>query len=434
MPDALASSLERRILERKLLEIETPWASEIVFPYYDGLSIRNLAHTVVRLLDGRPSGGWLGSAPLDGALWEPYWGRVKRVVLFISDGLGWRLLQELIAGDPALAQTVADLTAGGMLVPLTSVAPSTTAAALPAIWTGSSPIATGLVGTQLFLREFGTLASMLHYRPVCGRHRADVLEEWGLDFGALLPLKTLGEALAERRIPSHLLLQKDLLGSGLSRVMHRGVQHVVRHIGYTDLWINLRELLRETRRERCFINVYWSAVDAVAHLYGAATEQALAEIGRQLADLRAVLDAGGVADGRTLFALVADHGHSPITDYVSIQDHPPLAEALRCGPGGETRFRYLYLREGYRAGVIDYLRQTMPDRFAAVRPEEAQAAGLFGPDPPHREAGARLGDLAVIAREGAGLSEKRQGPLASASRHGGLSEREMLVPLLMRLL
>jgi len=434
MPDALASSLERRILERRLLEIEAPWASEIVFPCYDGLSIRNLAHTVMRLLDGRPPSGWLGSAPLDSALWEPYWGQVKRVVLFISDGLGWRLLQELIAGDPAFAQTVADLTAGGTLTPLTSVAPSTTAAALPAIWTGSSPLATGLTGTQLFLREFSTLVNMLHFRPVGGRHRADALEDWGLDFGALLPLKTLGEALTERRIPSHLLLQKDLLGSGLSRVMHRGVQHVVRHIGYTDLWINLRELLRQTRRQRCFINVYWSAVDAMAHLYGAAAEQARNEIGRQLMDLRAALEADGVADGRTLLMLVADHGHSAITDYVSLQDHSPLAEALRCGLGGETRFRTLYLREGSRAGVIDYLRQTAPDRFAAVCPADAQAAGLFGPDPPHPEASARLGDLTVIAREGAGLSEKRQGPLAPVSRHGGLSAHEMLVPLLMRIL
>src|SRR5690606_29008540 len=143
-------------------------------------------------------------------------------------------------------------------------------------------------------------------------------------------------------------------------------------------------------------------VDAIAHLYGAATEQAAIEIRRQLADLRAVLDAGEVRDGRTLFALVADHGHSMTHEHLSLPDHAPLSEALRCGPGGEARFTYLYLRDGYRAGVADYLRETMPEKFVTLCPADAQRAGLFGPDAPHPEAGARLGDLIVIPREGIG--------------------------------
>ena len=72
----------------------------------------------------------------------------------------------------------------------------------------------------------------------------------------------------------------------------------------------------------------------VSHVYGTAAEQVMVEIGRQLADLRDVLCAGDAADGQTLFMLVADHGHSPITEYVNIYDHAPLSEALRCGLAG----------------------------------------------------------------------------------------------------
>ena len=434
MPDALSSSLEQRILERQLLPLASSWAGEVVFPSYDGLSIRNLPHTVMRLLNGWSHNAALGSAPLDSALWTAYAGRVKRVVLFISDGLGWQLLQQIAAADPVFEQVIADLTGPGTLTPLSSIAPSTTASALPTIWCGATPIATGLLGTQLFLREFGALASMLHYAPVSGRHRPDALEDWGLDLNKLLPQKTLGEALKRHRIPSYLLLQKDLIGSGLSRVMHRGVDHVTRHVGYTDLWINLRDLLRKTRGDRSFINVYWAAVDMVSHVYGTAAEQAVVEIGRQLADLRDVLCASDMADGQTLFMLVADHGHSPITEYVNIHDHAPLAEALRCGLGGQARLVNLYLREGYRAQVEDYFREQMPDKFITLRPADAQAAGLFGAETPHPESAARLGDLIVIPREGDALIEKRPGSLAPVSRHGGLSAREMLVPLLIRTL
>lgn len=432
MPDLQAALIEQQILAHRPFTVSVPWADEIVYPYYDGLSIRNLAHTVVRLLDGKPSSTWLGSSPLDGRLWEHLWGQAKRIVLFISDGLGWRLLQEIVSADTDTAQIVADLTGDGTLTPLTSVVPSTTAAALPSIWTGAAPIATGLVGTRLFLREFGVMASMLRYAPLAGRHRADVLEEWGLDFETFLPVPALGEELAARRIESTVVLQKDLFGSGLSRLMHRGVGNAVRHYGYTDLWITLRDLLRATRNRRCFINVYWGAVDGASHLYGTVTEQTVTEVRRQLADLRGTLLADGTADGRTLFMLVADHGHSPVHDAVVLRDHPVLMDAVRCPPGGDSRLVHLYLRHGTRSDVQAYVAEQFPDRLLALDTGAAIGAGLFGTDRVYPEAVVRLGDLTLIARAGTmGVEKMRSEPL---SKHAGLSAREMLVPLLMRLI
>lgn len=432
MSSELARQLEHTILAHRLMPVDAAWADEIVFPSYDGLSICNLAPTVVRLLDTRAPAPPAGCGPLDSRLWEHLQGQVKRVVLFLSDGLGWRLLQEIAAEDATAAQALADLTGDGTLTPITSIAPSTTAAALPSIWTGAPPASTGMLGTRLFLREFSTLVSMLHYVPVSGRHRSDVLEDWGLDMEAFMPVTTLGETLRHRRVPSYLLLQKDLLGSGLSRIMHRGIQHITRHFGYTDMWISLRNLLRQTRGTRCFVTVYWGAVDGISHLYGTVTEESITEIRRQLCDLRDVVLNAEASDRRTLFMLVADHGHTPVPDYVSVADHPPLAEALRCGLGGEGRFAHLYLRHDYRQQVADYLRDHFADRLAPLVPSEALCAGLFGRQPPHPETGARLGDLSVIAREGWHIGDRTRAPFGSVSRHGGLSAREMLVPLLMR--
>jgi len=434
MSESLGQQFEQAILAHRPLLVDVPWADEIVFPYYEGLSIRNLAHTVVRLLDGTPSSERLGTSPLDARLWAHLQGDVRRIVLFVTDGLGWRLLQEIVAEDEATAQVVADLVGDGTLTPITSIAPSTTAAALPCLWTGASPAATGMVGTHLFLREFGVLASMLHYRPLTGKHRNEVLEDWGLDFENFLPVETLGEVLEENGVPTYVLLQKDLYGSGLSRLMHRGVRRVVRHYGYTDLWIALRNLLHKTRRNRCFVSIYWSAVDAVSHLYGTVTEQSITEVRRQLTDLRDVLLTNGVGDRRTLFMLAADHGHTPVPDYIDINEHPPLHEALRCAPGGEGRFAHLYLRYGYREQAIAYLRERLGKKVAPLIASEALAAGVFGPEPPFAETGPRLGDLTVIARSGLVIGNRPRHSSSSVSRHGGLSEREMLVPLIMRML
>jgi hypothetical protein len=132
--------------------------------------------------------------------------------------------------------------------------------------------------------------------------------------------------------------------------------------------------------------------------------------------------------------LAADHGHTPVPDYINLADHPPLAEALRCGPGGEGRFAYLYLRYDYRDQVIEYLNSTLADRVTTLIPTDALRAGLFGPEAPYRESGPRLGDLGVVLRRGVALGNRPLPSTAAVSRHGGLSEREMLVPLIMRVL
>jgi hypothetical protein len=428
----LAETLELTILDHRLMDLSTDWADEILFPYYEGLSIRNLAHTVMRLLDKKPPQGRIGTAPLDLRLWQPWYEQAKRVVLFVSDGVGWRLLQEAIERDPELAQIVADLTGDGHLVPITSVTPSTTAAALPSIWTGASPSATGMVGTTLFLREFGVLADMLYYRPVMGRHRNEVLEDWGLDFDTFVPVETLGEVLSTRRITSYLLLQNSLFGSGLSRLMHRGIQKAVRHASYTDLWIGLRDLLRSTRNEKCFISVYWSAMDAISHMHGTVSEQSITEIRRELGDLRDILLTDGAGDGRTVFMFTADHGHMPVPKYLDLSQQAALVETLRCGMGGEGRLGYLYLRHDFRSQAMEVLNATFPDQLVPFMPEEALRCGLFGPEAPQRETAARIGDLGILVRENIAVGDRPLPGYRSISRHGGMSDREMLVPLLIR--
>jgi hypothetical protein len=175
-------------------------------------------------------------------------------------------------------------------------------------------------------------------------------------------------------------------------------------------------------------------VDGISHLFGAVTEETITEIRRQLADLRDTLAADRVGDGHALFMLASDHGHTSTPEYVDTTAHAPLVEALRCGLGGEGRFALLYLRHDYREQVTGYLSTHLANSVTAVVPSEALRAGLFGPEAPYAETGPRLGDLAVIARQGVTLGERPLKPTMSLSRHGGLSDREMLVPLLMRVL
>ena len=58
---ATAAALEARLRANRLLTPPAAWADELVYPAYDGLSLRNIPHTVAALL-GAPLPG---SSPLD---------------------------------------------------------------------------------------------------------------------------------------------------------------------------------------------------------------------------------------------------------------------------------------------------------------------------------------------------------------------------------
>jgi hypothetical protein len=92
------------------------------------------------------------------------------------------------------------------------------------------------------------------------------------------------------------------------------------------------------------------------------------------------------------------------------------------------------LRYDYRQQVIDYFKTYFSEQVTTLIPSEALQAGLFGLETPCRETAARLGDLTVIARANTNVGGRPIRPNSPVSRHGGLSDREMLVPLLMRLL
>ncbi|NWG18354.1 MAG: alkaline phosphatase family protein [Chloroflexi bacterium] len=425
---ATADTLESRIRANRLFDLPAPWADEIIFPYYNGLSLANVSQTIARLLGlDVPS-----AALLDAAVWGGSLPDIDRVVLFLSDGLGYLWLKQAMADDPEIAALTGDLSDGRGPLPLTSIAPSTTVAALTTLWTGLNPAAHGMLGTRLYLREFAMLSNLLGYKPLNGSHPDGVFAAWGHAPETFVPVAGFGERLAGAGIATHLLLPKNLMGSGLSKILHRGIQHRHVHVGYSDLWLRLEDVLRATAGQRVYVSVYWPAVDSVAHAYGAYNRYLRNEIKYQLTRLRQTLDEPTLRDGRTLVLILADHGHSDVPREINLaQDEParPIFDALRVGYGGENRLPFLYLRGGAPAAVVERLENAYADRLTWVESGAALAAGLFGTETPYAETPHRLGELVLIPRLGWQVSDNFA-RLDFLSMHGGLSDQEMLVPLL----
>ncbi|MFW5772298.1 MAG: alkaline phosphatase family protein, partial [Phototrophicaceae bacterium] len=286
------------------------------------------------------------------------------------------------------------------------------------------------------LRQFSLLANMLFFRPAGLRLPNGTLVEWGLEPEKLLPEPALAEALAQVGVPTHLVLAHAFKGTGLSRIMHRGVEHHHSHLGTADMWLRLRDVLRQTAGQRCYVHAYWPVVDMLSHVYGAHAEYIHNEVIIQLRALRDVLRSEDVRDGRTLVMVIADHGHADVHHLIdmSMQQNgrvAPLLETLRLTYGGDTRLAHLFLRDGCRQRAVEVLRADFAGSLAAMDPAQAVEAGLYGPGPVHPELFARLGDLLVLARQSYRLVND-ESKANIVSMHGGMSDREMLVPLLWR--
>lgn len=397
-----------------------------VMPHYAGLSIANLPSTLAALL-GSPLPG--ASPPLPDALWSGWAPGLRRVVLIVLDALGYRLLERMLSrGD---GQVLLDLAGAGGVVPLTSVFPSTTGAALVSLRTGRPPAEHGWLAYNLYLREMGIASNAILLSPTWTR-QTDLLVDWGLEPDQLVTVPALAEHLEARGVANHALFHTRFQNSGFSTMLYRGVEKIHGHLHASDFWVQLRHLMAETRTGPAFLSAYWSGLDTLAHAYGPDTEHWEAEF-RTVTHLleREFLARLSPADREgTLLLITADHGQItiPPEQILLASDHPGLSQHLLVPIMGESRAAFVYPRPGRREAIQEFLEERFPGWFVVLDAVEALEAGLFGL-PITDEAYARVGELLVLPRGNHALQQARL-PVNLVGRHGGLSPEEMLVPLI----
>lgn len=428
----LAQQLEHKIRANRLYDLSGAWAEKVIFPAYDGLSLRNIPHTIADIL-GAP---FADSTPLEETVWQDSeaLAGVERVVLFLMDGFGYKHLLQLADADPEIKQLIDDLTQGRGVVPLTSTAPSTTAVALTSLWTGGAPGQSGIFGTIMHLRELSTLGNMLTFRPTTGKHPSNVFEAWGYPAGGFSQRRSIAAHLSEADIPSYVVQYKGLMGTGLSGILHGGVSEPqYLHTGYSDFHLRLEDALIGTRHQKCYLNIYWAAVDTLAHMYGAHNQYTAHEAKTQLRQLRDLLKNPDIHDGKTLFILTADHGHYDVGqryDLMVADILAPLRDAMILGLSGDGRLPFVHVRPGTVATVKEYLNTTCGDWLIAVETDALLAEGFYGVTELPAPLRGRVGDLVLIPRLDHVVEDSSVGILPIVSWHAGLSDWEMLIPLM----
>ena len=344
------------------------------------------------------SGPYGAPAPPPSWLPEPAVG-AGQVVLLVLDGLGWAQLKD----RPGVAPTM-NAMAGG---PITTVAPSTTAAALTSITIGAPPATHGVIGYRLRVEE-NRILNVLRWKTGLGDARTAIPPE------QFQPLAAFGAGKAP------VVTRADVAESGFTRAHMAGARMYGWRMPST-LVATVASLLADGER---FVYAYYDGVDKVAHEFGFGPtyDAEVVAADRLVHDLIDVLPPGAA------LLVVSDHGQVDVGDRVAALD--PEVAGLTTMLSGEGRFRWLHARPGTLDRLADAAHRHYDDVAWVRTREEAVAQGWFG-GTLTPEVARRLGDVVIAPRELiAVLDPADPGEQWMRCRHGSLTSAEMLVPLL----
>lgn len=429
MNTELAEQVES-ILRRDMPPLTTRWGAEVVWPRYDGYSIANLPATFAAILGTQMPAPAL--APLPTELWRDFRRDVRRVVFVLIDALGYHRFRKAL--DAEADSGWRPLLERGRFFPLTSVFPSTTVAALSSLWTGLAPSQHGYLGTRLFLREVGAVTDMISLKLAVKGTPGQLLD-MGLEPEKFLPTPNLAEVLKAAGVVVNDLLQYSLIRSGLTRILHRGVDKLVPFISASDMWVTLRRMLdaQGADHQRMYVCAYHAPADGISHYYGPDDEALDAELRSLVYSMQTeFLDRlSPQARAGTLLVIGADHGQTITPKETGIALHKqPVWNDLVMMPTSEARIAYAHVRAGRMQAFRDGLARDLAGKLVAVDTREALAAGLWGPGPLHPETLSRLGDLLLLATGDGWLADSTGQMPEFKGMHGGLTSEEMLVPSL----
>jgi len=379
-------------------------------PDYQSGSIVNLMASLSLGL-GAGSQGYLPLPSLAPGRLKPY----RNIVLLVIDGLGHQQLARAPSGSTLRAHLQGRIT---------SVFPTTTATAITTFFTGLAPQQHGLTGWHTWFRELGCVLRVLQMRP---RYGGAALAEAGIDAARLFGHVPLFDRL---RAHCHVIAPQHIARSDFNTA-HRGRALLHDFLTAEQMFAHITGIVRSAR-ERSYVYAYWPQLDAIAHAHGSGSDAAQEHL--------AGLDAGfarfiaGIAGSDTLVIVTADHGiiDTEPQRVIELEQHPELAETLVLPLCGEPRVAYCYVQPERAREFEGYVRRELAPYATLWPSRDLVARNFFGQGMPHPRLHERIGDYTLIMKDNYVIKDwlLAEPRYSQVGVHGGLSEQELYVPLI----
>lgn len=343
------------------------------------------------------------SAALDGrSEWFP---PARSAIVWVIDGLGVFNLVARAGHARFLSEARTKKDAAR------TVFPSTTAAALTSLLTGSQPGQHGIVGYRARVPGTDDVVNMLR--------------GWDTD-GLPLSFQRATPLSASLGRPFFVVSRREYERTGFTMA---GFGEAAFH-GEDDLDERVRIAAGLAGRHPGSLTyLYAPDLDGIGHKRGWESDEWVAGLERVDAAARALsrsLDRG------TGVVVTSDHGmvDVPRHRHVLLEEGDALLDGVRL-IGGEPRMLHLYTEPGQADAVLARWREAEASRSWVVSRAELEASGLMGRVDP--EVSGRIGDVIVAARSGIAYYDDRledKAPQKMIGQHGSLTDEERIVPLI----
>ena len=372
-------------------------------PNYKNGSIVNLMAALEKALGGRPK-----YQPLKDFNPEILAG--KNIVLLVIDALGYEFLKKQGRGgflEKNLKQKI------------TSIFPSTTTTGVTAFLTGVPAQQHGLSGWFMYLKELETVIRTLPFTA-----RAGKIPLTGIKFTDVCPEKSFFKKI---KATGYAIQHKDYADSRYSVALTAGAKRLPVN-SLNGLFKAVKQALKQPGKRK-YIYAYWDGLDAVSHEFGVSAPETL----RYFKKLDEKIRLFAERLENTVLLVTADHGMIDTAPdrIIRLKDHPELAETLAAPLCGELRVAYCYVKNGKAARFKKYVKQNLKRACRLYQSQDLINRKFFGLFNPNLKLAGRAGDYTLIMRDNYIIKdfvagEKHKIP---AGNHGGLSRKEMFVPL-----
>ncbi|MFQ5995752.1 MAG: alkaline phosphatase family protein [Acidiferrobacterales bacterium] len=338
---------------------------------------------------------------------------VTNIVLIVIDGLGYTYL----------TRRHADSFRKHLVGRITSVFPSTTAAAVTSFFTGTAPQQHALTGWFTYFKELGAVIAPLPFRPRYGGTSLNDL----VNAQDLFDQQSLFDRIRRR---GYVTLPKRIVDSDYTRAMS-GTAARLAYGSVKDYFHCIAEIIRANRDSK-YVYAYWPELDSLAHMHGIGSPQAATHLEELDYGFSRFLQA--VKGTGTTVIVTADHGiiDSESAKLISLEQHSELAETLVLPLCGEPRAAFCYVHPGRQQQFEQYVRTQFAESAELHRSVDLVERGYFGLGEPDSRLYDRIGTHTLIMKDHYVIKDWLLGErhYEQAGVHGGLSEEEMYVPLI----
>lgn len=337
----------------------------------------------------------------------------NNVVLLISDGMGENILNEL---------NKKDLFRKNRIKTVTSVYPTTTAAAMTTYYSGKPPIETGWIAWSQYFKEFGRNINLL---PWVDSYTGEKINVPNLTRTDIIGYKTIYEQIKEKN-------ENIKVYEVSPAYCDQKTKTPINAKEMDEISESLEMLCKN--KDKKFVLVYSDNTDSLIHKYGCKSKEVKEFLENAQKELAKLIEK--IKDTNTLILISADHGHKDIEETISILDISEIYDCLQMPPTFEGRMVGFFVKENCKQKFEELFMKKFKDKFILYEKQEFLNSGLLGEGIQHKKVDDFLGDYVAISTSGTRILLENYLTIANGkidnkvSTHCGLTKEELEVPII----